>query len=114
MLQIDFPLPSPSLNQWQRMHFHAKKRLRDRYEMVFRMHANSMTRAKPRQFRHVSIIRHGARELDHDNLVGGCKPILDALERAGLIYSDSPQYLRVDYGQRKASAKRVRTVVTIT
>ena len=114
MLRIEFPMPTPSLNQLQRMHWHAKKSLRDRYTRLFRTYATIATRARPRQFRHVSIVRHGVRVLDFDNLVGGCKPLLDALERAELIYSDAPQYLRVEYSQHKSTAKRVRTVVTIS
>ncbi len=113
MLTIEFPLPTPSLNQWQRMHFHAKKRLRDRYTTLFRVYATQITKAKPREFKRVRIVRHGVRMLDHDNMVGGCKPLMDALERAELIYSDAPQYVAVSYEQQKASATRTKTVVSV-
>lgn len=113
MITIEIPLPTPSLNKLQRMHFHARKRLRDSYERIFRARTTSLTRALPSQFRRVKIVRYGPRQLDHDNLVGGCKPVLDALKRAGLIWDDSPAFLAVDYRQLKAAPKQARTVVSI-
>lgn len=95
------------------MHFHARKRLRDQYERLFRIHATSVTRARPHQHRLVQIERYSARELDHDNFVGGCKPLVDALSRAGLIWDDSQKYVTVEYGQRKATARTARTVVAV-
>lgn len=113
MLCIEFPLPTPSLNQLQRMHFHAVRQLRDRYERFFRVYANVTNRARPREFKRLTIVRFGQRELDHDNLVGGCKPLIDALERAKLIYSDAPGFLRVEYRQKKARPRGAKTVIAI-
>lgn len=36
--------------------------------------------------RKLTIIRHGHRSLDYDNLVGGCKPLVDAIKRHHEIY----------------------------
>ena len=113
MLRIEIPLPTPSLNVLMRMHPQAKKRLRNQYITIFRAHATAVTRVKPGQFRKVWIERRGKRLLDHDNLVGGCKPLVDALERAGLIWRDSPRFVRVEYSQIKASAKRACTLVVV-
>jgi len=38
--------------------------------------------------------------LDHDNFVGGCKPVLDGLKRLGWIFDDSHRWLRVSYRQK--------------
>ena len=113
MLRIEIPLPTPSLNQVQRMHFQARRRMRDQYEMICRSCATPITRVRPRQFRHVTIVRHGVRQLDHDNLVGGAKILLDALVRTELVYDDAPQYVHVTYEQVPAKAARTKTVVTI-
>ena len=113
-LIIEIPLPTPSLNKLQRMHFHARTRLRRQYETICHFQATGANRAKRFEFRRVSITRHSPRELDFDNLVGGCKLLVDALERTGLIYCDAPQYLRVEYNQRKATASKARTVVVVT
>ena len=114
MVRIEIPLPTPSLNRYKRMHWGAQKRLRDQYETLIRHQMRSLDRARPHQFRRVKIERYGSRLLDVDNFVGGCKPLIDALSRAGIIWDDSIRYVRVDYEQIKATAKTARTIVTIT
>ena len=113
MLRIEIPMPTPSLNVLQRMHHQAIKRLRDQYTTIFRARATSVTRAKPGQFRKVWIERRGKRELDYDNLVGGCKPLVDALERSGLIWRDSARFVEIKYSQAQASAKKACTLVVV-
>lgn len=114
MLVIEIPLPTPSLNKLQRMHWAQRKRLRDQYERIIRSCRRSSDRVKRQQFRCVKIERHSARRLDHDNFVGGCKPLVDALVRAAVIWDDSPEYLEANYIQCKATAKTAKTVVTVT
>lgn len=113
MLVIEIPLPTYSLNRIKRMHPHAYRHLRDQYTILMRSHATSVTRARPKQFRRVTITRYGVRLLDTDNLVGGCKPLVDALERAGLIWDDSTKHVAIDYNQECVPAKQVRTIVQI-
>lgn len=113
MLRIEIPMPTPSLNVLQRMHRQAIKRMRDQYTTIFRARATSLTRARPGQFRKVWIERRGKRLLDYDNLVGGCKPLVDALERSGLIWRDSARYVEIKYSQSQASAKRACTLVVV-
>lgn len=43
--------------------------------------------------------RAAPRLLDHGNLVGGCKPILDALVKAKLLVDDDPRHVRDHYRQ---------------
>jgi hypothetical protein len=107
-------MPTPSLNRFQRMHFRARARLRDQYVRIFRLHATAVTRARQHQYKHVYVTRYGPRELDFDNLVGGCKPLVDALFRAGLIWDDSPRYVHIEYEQQRTPAKRSKTIVRIS
>jgi hypothetical protein len=41
------------------------------------------------------------RELDYANLVGGAKPLVDALIDAGIIKDDGPKYFLCDYHQER-------------
>lgn len=113
MLVVEIPMPTPSLNVYKRMHYHAQRRLRDQYTTLLRAHTTRLNRAKPHEFRRVTICRHGARLLDIDNLIGGAKPLVDALRRAGLLWNDSPEYCAIKYEQVKVGAKRSKVVVTV-
>lgn len=55
-------------------------------------------------FRYIHIQRIGGKELDYDNLVMGCKPLIDAIKRVGLLIDDNPKNLHAVYSQRKAGA----------
>ena len=49
------------------------------------------------------IITHYYRQkpFDKDNLMGGCKYVLDALTNYGLIYDDTPEWIDCEYVQVK-------------
>lgn len=113
MVRIEIPYPTPSLNQIKRMHFRAYGRLRDQYVMLIRAQTSMANRCLRNQFRIVKIDRYGSRVLDHDNLCGGAKPLVDALKRCELIVDDSPTFVTITYNQHKSSRKEARTVVTI-
>jgi len=59
----------------------------------------------------VTIHVYRRKDLDYDNLVGGCKPVLDALVNVRYLRDDSPQHITVTYLQ--ASPFKPRTVITI-
>lgn len=42
------------------------------------------------------------RKFDRDNLIWGCKPIVDILKSRAWIFEDSPKYVEVIYKQEKA------------
>lgn len=44
----------------------------------------------------------GKRAYDYGNMVGGCKPLLDAMTRTNLIVDDRPSMLAEYYFQEKA------------
>lgn len=56
---------------------------------------------KPETFRRVTITSVRKRELDYGNLVGGAKPVPDALVNAGWLRDDSPAWAEIAYYQRK-------------
>lgn len=55
-------------------------------------------------FRQVTITRQYClpdREYDYDNLVGGCKPIVDAMRKTGLLVNDKRKDVVVRYMQEQ-------------
>lgn len=112
MFELMYPLPTPSLNVWLRLHHRERTRIKKQMAMVAicaaRLHGpHAATRA------HVTITRHGYGTLDQDNLIGGCKPLIDALTTAGFIVDDSPRWLQADYHQVKVPRGRGRTDVRV-
>ncbi len=61
----------------------------------------------------LTIIRYGAKLLDIDNGVGGCKPLIDALRYEGLIPEDDPGTIELIFRQRKVSKNERRTEIVI-
>lgn len=113
MLVIEIPQPTPSLNYLRKLHFCEYKRLRDQFTTIFRTSATEETRCKPNQLRRITISRFAPRRLDHDNFVGGCKPLVDALNLAGLIWNDDPNSVDIDYRQIKCKTKDAKTMINI-
>lgn len=67
----------------------------------------------PPEKRRIAITRHGTKLLDYGNLVGGCKPLLDALVAEGVLYDDSPAWVEDHYQQTIAPKKEVGIVVEV-
>ena len=69
-----------------------------------------------------SVSRHRVRNIsrrvrlcDADNLVGGCKHIIDSLRIAGIIPEDDPTSISLEVSQEKVSSyKKEETWVEIT
>jgi len=86
-----------SRNILDRMHWAAKRKLKQEYALLIR---NKM-RTKPHYhdliteptFFTLEIVSYRKRYLDFDNLVGGCKQLIDAMIDEQFIWDDSPKYL---------------------
>lgn len=55
----------------------------------------------------------GKRAYDYGNLVGGFKPLLDEIVRAGLLLDDSPKQCEEYYKQFKSPTKKDYVIVVI-
>ena len=110
MVGLQLPWPIASLNIWQRMHWTRRRKI-GRAIAGYIGVARSGAASTPRQ---VVITRIGPRVLDHDNLVGGCKPILDALVRGRWLVDDSPDWVTVEYRQERAKGRPTATLIQIT
>lgn len=53
----------------------------------------------------VCITRYSTRSLDKDNLVGGVKPLCDALRASGLLRDDDPDSMLLSVRQRRVKTK---------
>lgn len=111
-IEITYPLATPSLNQWQRAHYHEQNNIKAQMTLVLR---GAASLREPHEIgpARVKIARYSAGTLDWDNLVGGCKPLLDALKSARLIVDDSPKWVAVTYAQFTALPKHGRTEIRI-
>lgn len=135
MIVLEIPTAPPSRNQLDKMHWAARARLATVFKREVAQFSPSMMRAvvletrgkygrakslgfvlknRAKGHRFVRIVRRyrSARyELDHDNLVGGCKPLVDALVKVGLIEDDTPGLVTVTYEQERGTGCRVEVRV---
>lgn len=129
MITFELPTVPPSLNVYKGMHPMAQHRLSRKLwadvctALVAQGHATRMRvvelkgrrawlalRSPATGARNVRILRRHRRtcdELDHDNLVGGCKPLVDALVKVGLLADDRPGLATVTYDQERGAGCRV-------
>tara|TARA_Y100001963_G_scaffold159563_1_gene263782 strand:- start:2581 stop:2946 length:366 start_codon:yes stop_codon:yes gene_type:complete len=94
-----------SRNVLDKLHWAAKSRLRDEYIALIKseMVRKKIPKAKESSYYTLEIVSWRKRLLDYDNLVGGCKQLIDAMKHAGFIYDDSPQYIKLMIKQVKNS-----------
>jgi len=83
------PFPTPSLNE---IHGHHWAWGREQKAILQWQLLSALNRAEPipkaKGKRTLAICRHGKGSLDRDNLVGGCKWLVDAIKQRGLILDD--------------------------
>ena len=71
--------------------------------------------ARPDQRIGVHITVRKLRPCDHDNCVGGLKPLIDSLRDSGLIPEDSEEAIRLEVTQERVSSKPQEGVsITLT
>lgn len=117
------PWATPSLNAIKVMHWARLKRLKAQWFELLLYKSIKVPRATAK--RRITIIRFGARQLDHDNFVGGCKEVLVDNLRAsggtakrqrrgvGIILDDDSSGAEINYFQVKCSKGDQRTEVKV-
>lgn len=71
---------------------------------------------KATAYRRIFFCRYwgkGKRAYDYGNLVGGFKPLLDEIVRAGLLVDDSPKHCSEYYSQYKSPNGKDHVVIVI-
>lgn len=92
--QIKLPIKVESRNVLDRQHWAVKRRQKQNYQLLIRnqMRLNNVPKTTPQKYQLI-ITSYRKRLLDHDNLVGGCKHLIDALFNELFIWDDSPKFL---------------------
>ena len=113
MDKIIIPVVPKSLNQLLRSHWSYKGKLKREYQLlvVNQMRLNKIRKTEIGEAWNVTIYSYRTKLLDMDNLVGGCKPILDALSMESFIWDDSDAYLLCRYFQKTAPKGRRYTEI---
>jgi Holliday junction resolvase RusA-like endonuclease len=114
-IYLKIPKEILSLNKLNQMHWSKKHKYSKEWEgEIFAAYyeQSRFTVKHANQKRWVRIFSFRKRKLDQDNLVGGCKGLMDALKRLGLIVDDSPKWVEVRYEQLVPAVSRL-TVIEI-
>jgi hypothetical protein len=101
MITLEIPEKTPSLNRLMRAHWSNRHPQREYWQWLVRearLTAKLSPPQAPSKVR-VTITRYGSKILDHDNLVGGAKLLVDALVREGFAKDDRPEHMETIYFQ---------------
>ena len=108
--------PTPSINRLLGQHWIRNYRHRERWSWLIRA-ARLRAGAQPQRWSkaYVGYTRYGARALDYENLVAGCKGVTDVLRREGFFEDDSPDKLEAAYAQHAVGRdkRQHRTVIIL-
>lgn len=121
MIEITIDVRTPLLNEWQRMHWARRRRLakdiawRVKLRLPIGQHPD-----RPLKRCSIEIERESTQAPDIDGMVGGLKPLLDALQPhsrrhphgLGIIADDSPKCV-TGLSVRHVAGKGQRTTIRI-
>ena len=103
-----------SRNQLDTLHWSGRHKIAKRIKRDVWVHITNARLKKslyPLQTAALSITSYRKRLLDPDNLMGGCKPYIDALKTAGIIVDDRPENVELTVKQVKSKAFAVEITV---
>lgn len=98
-ITLTLPFSSPSQNDLQRWHWAKRRKYRVDMGLLIRMQVRARRYPRAQTPMVLEMLRVGPRCLDYGNLVGGFKPILDALVSEGMLVDDAPRWLQDRYQQ---------------
>ena len=100
--RLEIPARTPTLNVWQRWHW----RERNKYKKALTAEVGWLVVSWPKAAvkRYVVITRrYATNQADKDNIAGGCKPLVDALVKGGVLVDDSPRWCEIEYKQEQGN-----------
>ncbi len=99
---ITIPYSTPSLNVTSRAHWSKRKRDVDLCANLIRVYAGITDQATGKRTAHILAYRKRLCT-DIDNFRGGCKSLIDAIVRRGLLVDDNDKMASFTYEQRLMS-----------
>jgi len=112
-IKLTIPEITPSLNVWERMHWAKRRKIKEDWLWLIASAKHCQRLKKATTKRSVKIVSYRTKALDHDNLVGGCKALIDALTKNDVIVDDSPKWIGKPDISQEIDTKRPRTEITI-
>ena len=111
MLKLELPMKILSRNVLDRQHWAVKRKEKQHWCLLVRnqMRLNKVRFTEEKEKHSIEIISYRSRKLDYDNLVGGCKQLLDACSEEKLIWDDAPKYLDLKVEQH--IGKKYETII---
>ena len=108
---ITLPNKIESANVLNKQHWAVRRKCKGIWALFIR---NQMKLRKVRESEvgekfKLTIISYRKKLLDYDNLVGGCKQLLDACSEEKLIWDDAPKYLDLKVEQH--IGKKYETII---
>ena len=92
---------TPSQNILDRMHWVDRRQYKAEWKLRIRASKGFLSIPKASGPRRLTVERHGRKELDTANLVGGLKGIQDDLVQLGLFLDDTPSLLILETSQHR-------------
>lgn len=92
----------------------AYKKYRDDYQFLLQVWKNQLKipDATGRRRVHITRLFKGkAQKYDRGNLIGGCKPLLDAMTRCNLLVDDKEEFVEDHYDQERGKETGVRIII---
>jgi Holliday junction resolvase RusA-like endonuclease len=105
-IEIVVPEVAPSLNRLMRLHWAARRRLLKKWEWIMYVETYRVRGPTAVKFEgklSVRITRRSRKTLDHDNLYGSAKLILDAMTSVGLLLDDDPAHIELICEQERGT-----------
>lgn len=113
VLKVTLHVPTPSPNTWVRAHWSKYQGIKKEWlNLIWEATINHYGRGKfgpPVTNASLTIKRKGLKELDFDNLIGGFKPVIDALTKLGFLEDDTTNVIESISAQQEVVRKQADT-----
>jgi Holliday junction resolvase RusA-like endonuclease len=111
-ITIVVPVLATDANNRRGKHWTQISSTNTKIKSIVRNLTTGKTPKKPLKKFNLSIVRHGPRSLDYDNLISSFKPYIDSLKHVGIIEDDSWKYIRwIEADQMTSDDKKL--VITV-
>ena len=108
---LELRMKVQSGNVLLRKHWSYRKKEKQLWALLIRnqMRLKKIKKAEKKKYT-IMIISYRKRLLDPDNLVSGCKQLIDACVDEELIYDDAPDYIDLKVEQYKAKEEHTMII----